>query len=75
MLLSEYSHSLIQFWNYEECEEAIKEAVDLLGISINLDGKLGRRTKWQCFDVAQLVLDVKTQTVEVKKLRDLNSDN
>jgi hypothetical protein len=52
MLLSEYSHALIQFWNYEECEESIKEAVDLLGISINLDGKLGRRTKWQCFDVA-----------------------
>ena len=52
MLLSEYSHALIQFWNYEECEEAIKEAVDLLGISINLDGKVGRRTKWQCFDVA-----------------------
>jgi hypothetical protein len=46
MLLSEYSHPLIQFWNYEECEDVIRESIDYLGISINLDGKLGRRTKW-----------------------------
>jgi hypothetical protein len=74
MLLSEYSYTLIQFWKYEECEEAIKEAFDLLGLDLFLAGKLGRRTKWQQHDIAQLVLDITTKTVEVKKLRDLVPD-
>jgi hypothetical protein len=46
----------------------------LLGLDLFLAGKLGRRTKWQQFDVAQLTLDIKTKTVEVKKLRDLVPD-
>ena len=71
MLLAEYSHAQIEYWGYEACEEAIKEAFDLLGINVNLDGKFGRRTKWQTFDLAQLVLDVKTKDVHVKKIRDL----
>ena len=74
MLLSEYSYCLIQFWKYEDCEEAIKEAFDLLGLDLFLAGKLGRRTKWQQHDIAQLVLDIQTKTVEVKKLRDLVPD-
>jgi hypothetical protein len=38
---------LIQFWKYEECEEAIQEAFDMLGLDLFLAGQLGRRTKWQ----------------------------
>jgi len=60
MLLTEYSHPLIQYWKYEGCEAAIKEAFDLVGIQVDLQGKLGRRTKYQYCDLAQLVLDVKT---------------
>jgi len=69
MLLTEYSHPLIQYWKYEGCEAAIKEAFDLAGIQVDLQGKLGRRTKYQYNDLAQLVLDVKTQTVEIKEQR------
>ena len=42
----------------------------LVGLSLKLTGRLGRRTKYQVFDVAQLVLDVENrevQVVEVKK--------
>ena len=46
MLLAEQSFALIQFWKYEQCEEAIMEALSLVGVDLNLDGKLGRRTKW-----------------------------
>ena len=70
MILAEAAHAHILYWGYEACEEAIKEALELLGIDVNLDGKLGRRTKWQTFDLAQLVLDVKTKDVQLRKLRE-----
>ena len=46
----------------------------MLDVSVNLDGKAGRRTKYQAFDLAQLVVDVKTKNVELKKLRDLEEN-
>ena len=46
LLLSEYSFALIDFWKYEECEAACKEATDILGLDLNLAGKMGKRTKW-----------------------------
>ena len=69
LLLTEFSYSCIQFWKYEECEDCIKEAFDLSGIEIDLAGKLGRLTKWQSFDTAQLVLDIKSKDVELKTLQ------
>jgi len=68
MLLAESSYSLILFWKYEDCEETILEALNLQGLELNLDGKLGRRTKWQVFDCAQLVLDMKSKDVELRKV-------
>ena len=74
MLLAEQSYALIEFWKYEQCEEAILEGLDLVGLDLNLDGKLGRRTKWQAFDLAQLVLDVKSKEVVVKTAKPANDD-
>ena len=51
-ILSELAHCQIVYWKYEETEQSIKEAFELLGIEVNLDGKVGRRTKWQQFDLA-----------------------
>ena len=51
-----YKHSLI--------EEALEKAKQLLGLKINLTGKLGRRTKYQKFDIPQLVLDIETESVD-----------
>lgn len=71
MILAELSHCQIAYWKYDECEQSIKYGFELLGIEVNLDGKMGKRTKWQQFDIAQLVVDMKTKDVELKKLRDL----
>lgn len=46
LLLAEQSLPAIQFWKYELCEESINEALSLLGITVDFEGKLGRRTKW-----------------------------
>ena len=69
LLLAEYSHSCIQFWKYEDCENSIKEAFDLSGIEIDLAGKLGRLTKFQTFDTACLILDIHSKDVEMKTLQ------
>jgi hypothetical protein len=52
LVLSEYSHCLINFWKYEACEEAMLEALSLLGLEVYLDGRMGKRTKYQHWDVA-----------------------
>mmetsp|Transcript_32157 Transcript_32157/g.49178 ORF Transcript_32157/g.49178 Transcript_32157/m.49178 type:complete len:311 (-) Transcript_32157:1396-2328(-) len=69
MLLSETSHCFIHYWMYDQCEDSIKEALELLGINIALAGKLGKRTKWQQDDVTQLILDVHTKDVTIKQER------
>jgi hypothetical protein len=69
LVLSEYSHCLINFWKYEECEAAIREALSLLGLDIFLEGRMGMRTKWQHWEVAQLTLDIQTKDVTIKKDR------
>ena len=63
MILAEFSYPLIQYWQYEECEKSILEAFSLLKLECELDGKMGRLTKFQTFDKAQLVLDLKSQDV------------
>ena len=67
MVQAEYSYPLICYWKYEECEEIILDAIDRQGLKCNLDGKMGRLTKFQSFDKAQLVLDIKSQDVSIRK--------
>lgn len=67
LLLAESSFALIQFWKYEDCEAAIEEALGLLELGLDLAGKMGRLTKWQSYDVAQLVLDIKGKGVTLGK--------
>ena len=35
---------------------------------------MGKRTKWQQYDVAQLILDVQTKSVQLKRLREAGLD-
>ena len=37
----------------------------LLNLNLKLTGKLGRRTKYQEFDIAQLVLDIENRDVQL----------
>ena len=69
MLMSEFSHPLIRHWKYDECEQAIEDAFDLAGINVQLQGKLGKRTKYQYCDLAQLVLNIETKSVDLKLRR------
>ncbi len=39
--------------------------MSILGLSLKLTGRLGRRTKYQEFDIAQLVLDIDNRSVKV----------
>ena len=75
LLLTEQSLPAISFWKYEVCEEGINEALGLLGITVDFEGKLGRRTKWQQFDVAQLMLDINKTDATMKIGNNNGGDN
>jgi hypothetical protein len=65
LLLVEQSHCYLNFYKYKQAKQCIKRALDLLDLKIKLTGRLGRRTKYQEFDIAQLVLDVENREVKV----------
>jgi hypothetical protein len=75
LLLTEQSLPAIQFWKYEVCEEGINEALGLLGISVDFEGKLGKRTKWQQFDVAQLMLNINKTEATMQIADNKGGDN
>ena len=52
LLYVEQSHCLLAFYKYKLAKQALKQALSLLGLSVKLTGKLGRRTKFQEFDIA-----------------------
>ncbi len=63
MLLIEQSHCYLNFYKYKQAKRCIKRALEVLELNIKLTGRLGRRTKYQEFDVAQLVLDIQNREV------------
>lgn len=65
MILIEQSHCYLNFYKYKDAKKCIKEALKLLELNIKLTGRMGRRTKFQEFDIAQLVLDVSNREVKV----------
>jgi hypothetical protein len=65
LLLVEQSHCYLNFYKYNQAKVCIKRALELLDLKIKLTGRLGRRTKYQDFDIAQLVLDVENREVKV----------
>ena len=61
----EFSNWLLTFFKYSKAEVALENARELIGIKMSLTGKFGRRrTKYQTFDLPQLVLNVESETVE-----------
>lgn len=67
LLLVEQSYCYLNFYKYKKAKACIKEAMGHAGLSLKLTGRLGRRTKYQVFDIAQLVLDVENREVKVSK--------
>lgn len=66
-LLIEASHCYLNFYKYKECKRCINKSKELLNLNFKLTGRLGRRTKYQEFDIAQLVLDIENREVQVIK--------
>lgn len=57
LILVEYSRCLLYYLKYDQSEQVILEAQRSAGLSFNLTGKLGVRTKFQTKKTAQLVLE------------------
>ncbi|CDW87054.1 tetratricopeptide repeat protein 27 [Stylonychia lemnae] len=64
-LLIEQSYCYLNFYKYKKCKKCIKDAMKILNLNLTLTGRLGRRTKYQEFDIAQLVLDIDNRDVQI----------
>lgn len=63
LLVIELSYCYLEFYKYKKAKKCIKEALKIINLNIKLTGRLGRRTKYQEFDIAQLVLDINNREV------------
>jgi len=67
LLKLEKSFICLRYYRYKECQTLIEDAKNLFGLSINLTGRLGRKTKFQDFDVPVLVIESNSSTLEKAK--------
>lgn len=72
LLLAERQNLLLQFhlecvyvnlsyYEYSEAKEHMRRAQELTGLSVNMTGALGKRTRFQVKALAQLILEVKRE--------------
>jgi hypothetical protein len=52
----EFANVLLFYYKYTEAERCIEVCKQILNVEIEYTGRLGRRTKYQQFDTAQLVV-------------------
>ncbi len=55
------------YYKYKEAETLIEEGREFFKLNISLTGAMGKKTKYQEFETAILVVDSKSSTVDVKK--------
>ena len=67
LLNLEKSFICLRYYQYKECQVLIEDAKALFGLNINLTGRLGRKTKYQVFDVPLLVIESNSSTLEKSK--------
>lgn len=60
----EYSNCLLTFYKFSRAEETLEVAREIIDIKLSLTGKLGKRTKYQSFDIPQLVLNIESESVD-----------
>jgi hypothetical protein len=56
----EFANALLFYYKYSEAERCIDVCKQILNVDIEYTGRLGRRTKYQQFDVAQLVVKLES---------------
>lgn len=59
-LLIEYSGALLFYYKYKQVENILEYCCSALKVHMEYTGKLGRRTKYQSFDTAQLIMNLKS---------------
>ena len=74
LLKLEYAILILHYYQYEQSNELIQQAMEELGVTVSLTGKVGVKTKYQTFKVAQLIAEVKTAE-ESKAEETLPSDS
>lgn len=72
MLNCEQSYCQLHFYKYEKAEESLNVAKKLCNLSIEFGGKLGKRTRYQLNDVAQLTVDFENRDICLN-IQDVNS--
>jgi hypothetical protein len=63
MLSVEKSYWSLKYFDYKKAKNLIEDARNNFKLKIGLTGKLGRKTKFQDFDSAVLVLDAESATL------------
>lgn len=63
----EHSYYMLKYYKYKECENLVEGAKEDFNLKINLTGRLGRKTKYQVFDSAILVIEAQSSTLNTNK--------
>ncbi|KAK6742078.1 hypothetical protein RB195_009754 [Necator americanus] len=58
----ERANSHLIYYDYEKCSQYIQNALESSGLNIELSGKMGKRTRFQQRNIAQLVLTAESST-------------
>lgn len=72
MILSEQSYCFLHFYKNEKAEACLTEATKLSKLNIQFSGKMGKRTRFQQRDIAQLTVDFDSRDVRLN-IQDVNS--
>jgi hypothetical protein len=65
-LYSEQHYCQIHFYKYEDAEQSINKAKEIALLPLELTGRMGKRTKYQIQNIAQLTLDLSKEQVNLE---------
>ncbi|EGR31288.1 hypothetical protein IMG5_114170 [Ichthyophthirius multifiliis] len=72
-LYIEQSHAYLFFYKYNSSKRSLEFAQELLNIELFITGKMGKRTKFQAYNVSQLIFEVKKNNqCQSDKLKQMN---
>lgn len=66
----ECAYTYLTYYEYQSAREHIEKAQELSGLSINMTGALGKRTRYQQKYLAQLILEVKRKQDQRDQMND-----
>lgn len=73
-LYLELAHISHFYWAYKQIDDSLDNAKKALGVDIGLTGVMGKRTRWQKHEKAQLVVEVKQSESRIAELARLTAE-